>query len=235
LNDASTVIEQFSAAADAIGLLEAETADHSWVYDIALALVADTPQGAPQVVDRARDVLQHCAAAARYGVTVAVFDTLEHALTALSQFSGAVVDYNRQIAAEGLSAERADIDGQDVVSATATLQQDQRRVDDEKRKLVEQCQELAGQLDAIGGSYHSDATTVAELRNDLPQLQAAVDERRRGLRESLGKGVFQIVESLAKSQMPATSRVSDEKLGHALRKAAECGYRVRLEVPREDQ
>lgn len=235
LDDATMVLEQFSAAADAIGELEGDAADQPWIYNVALATVADTPQAATELVDRARDVLHHCSAAARYGVTADAFETFEDALMALSQFSRAVTDYNHQLAAEGLSGERADIDGHDVVSATSRLHQDQRRIDDEKRKLIEQMQELTAQLGVIGGNYHSDATTVAELRSELPQLQSALDGRRRDLRASLGKDVFQIVESLAKSQIPATNRVSDAKLGQALRKAAECGYRVWLEVPREDQ
>ncbi len=68
---------------------------------------------------------------------------------------------------------------------------------------------------------------------------ARADHHRQIIRTNIGplerKGVFQIVESLAKGELPAKTRVDDAKLGEALRKAVDSGYRIRLEVPSEDQ
>jgi hypothetical protein len=233
--DGKAVTDQFADAAAAIGDLEAEAREHPWIYKLAAELVANSPVDATDVVDQATDVLQHSNAAAHHGVNVGVFETLPGALQALSDFNSALAAWNQRLAGEGLPGAGDDIGGCDVLAATVILQQNRKELDDEKLSLIQQIKGLTSQLELLGGRFDADADTVAELRGVLPELQSALEKRRRALRQSLGKGVFQIVESLAKGELPAKTRVDDAKLGEALRKAVDSGYRISLEVPSEDQ
>jgi hypothetical protein len=233
--DAKAVTDQFSDATAAIGDLEAEGVDHPWIYKLAVALVADSPGEATEVVDQAKDILQHSSAAARHGVSVGSFETFVEALQVLADFNRALAAWNQRLAAEGLPPARNDIGGRDVLAATVILQQNRQALDDEKRSLIQRMQDVTSQLEMLGAKGDADATTVAELRERVPELMSALEERRRALRQSLGKGVFKVVELLAKGELPTRARVDDAQLGEALRRAVDSGYRIRLEVPGEDQ
>lgn len=235
LADAEAVAEQFLAAAGVLTELKDEVGDHLWVFNLAAAAIAQQPPQATEIADQARDTLQQCSAAVDYGVAVAPFETFDEALRALSEFNRAMAENTQRAAAEGLTAQRPSFEGSDVAAATAILQQSRVRLEDEKRRLSNQIQDLTSKLEAIGGSFSTDATTLAELRDTLPDLQAALDNRRTELRRTLGKEAFRVVESLANGELPTSARVTDAALGQTLRKAVECGYRVRIEVPREDQ
>ena len=235
LADAEAVAEQFLAAAEVVTELKDEVGDHLWVFSLAVAAITQQPQQATEIADQARDVLQQCSAAVEYGVSIEPFETFDGALRALSEFNRAMAENTQRAEEEGLTAQRPSFEGSDVAAATAILQQSRVRLEDEKRRLSNQVQDLTSKLEAIGGSFSTEGTTLAELRDTLPNLQAALDKRRSELRRTLGKEVFRVVESLASGELPSSARVTDAALGQTLRKAVECGYRVRIEVPREDQ
>jgi len=235
IDDAASVVDQFSAAADTTAELARETADHSWVLDRAAEVVAEKPEQATEIADRAREVLRQCEAAAGYGVKIGAWNALDEALQAVSDFNRAIAERSQRLTIEGLPPDRPDIEGRDITSAMGILQQSRLRLDDEKRRLSQQLKELASELRAIGHDFDDGATTIAELREAVPRAESALQGRRRELREALGADVFKVVEALVKGEMPTASRVDDAKLGQALRKAVDGGYRIHLEVPREDQ
>ena len=87
----------------------------------------------------------------------------------------------------------------------------------------------------MGCDNRDTASTVAELRRLVPRMRDLLEERRRAFRASLGSTAFQVVESLAQGKLPDAENVTNEELGNAIRKAIECGYRFKLEAPRENR
>jgi hypothetical protein len=232
--DAASVVEQFCEAVDAIGGLEGQAVEYRWVYELAVKSVADNPVNGTEIHQQAEEILQHALAAGRCGVIVDSFETLEAALAALSTFNDALAERNTLFAVEELSPDNDDLGNHNVQTATEILHQTVQRLSSEKQSLIQQVKGLLSELESVGSTFDVEATTVAELRARVPELRAALDKRRRRLRESLGKDVYEIVEVLAKGDVPTRTQVGDTKLGAALRKAVKSGYRVRLEVPHED-
>ena len=234
VDDATNVLEQFSEAMDAIGDLETRSAAHPWVYELVAKSIAASPTDASDIAEEADAILQHAIAASQHGVTIGTFETLSDALGALSAFTGGLAERNRYSIDEGLSQNSNDLKGHDLHTATSTLEQSLERLQNEKKQLAQQASDLLSQLDALGRTVDIEASTLAELRGRVPELRTALEERRRVLRESLGKDVYQVVQTLAEGQVPPAARVDDANLGRAVRKAIDCGYQIRLEVPRED-
>ena len=232
--DATSVVEQFCEAVDEIRRLEGQAVDYPWVYELAVKSVADDPVNGTEIYQQAQEVLQHALAAASCGVIIDDFETLDVALAVLLTFNEALAERNRRFAVEELSPGNDDLKNHNVQTATGILQQTVQRLTSEKQSLIQQVNALLSELESVGITFDVEATTVAELRARVPQLRAALDKRRRTLRKSLGKDVYEIVEVLALGDVPTRTQVDDTKLGAALRKAVKSGYRVRLEVPHED-
>jgi hypothetical protein len=87
----------------------------------------------------------------------------------------------------------------------------------------------------IGGHFATPGSTISELRASVPALEEALAARRRELKSFLGEAVYRVVQALAEGVIPSAEIVRDGELGAALRKAVECGYKLQLEAPRENQ
>ena len=234
VDDATGVVQLFSDAVDTTGDLEGRAAEHPWVYKLTINSIAGRPADAGDIVEQAEAVLQHAIAASQNGVAVGTFEASGDALGALSKFNAALAEWNAYAAGEGLPQSNDDLKGHELQTATSMLQQRLQRLQNEKLHLIQEATGLVSQLESVGRTLDVEATTVAELKIRLPQLRSALEERRLALREFLGKDVYGIVQALAKGKVPPLARTDDTMLGHAVRKAADSGYVIRVEVPRED-
>jgi hypothetical protein len=232
IEDAASVIAVFTAASRELKVL---TNSEKWVVALAAAKSAEAPGDAKAVVDVARRVIGHCNAAARAGIEIPAFSSLEEALTALTNLNARIREHDGLLVSEGLTDEHAPLTGLSVDDAVYKLQQATAHVRSEKNTLLQEAQQIGSQLELMGGENYDTASTVAELRRLVPRMRDLLEERRRGFRASLGSTAFQIVESLSEGKLPTVENVTDEELGNSIRKAIECGYRFKLEAPRENR
>lgn len=233
-DDADSVLQTFSAANEALGSIP-NIDSRRWIYDLAMNEISEDPGDANSIAGVATTVSLACGIAENTGVHVPAFYSLSDANDALTHFTTLLNETNKLFAADGFPTHEPIINGLDVTSARLRLQQEQQGLRDEKLKLMQRSEELLAELKAIGISCEDTASTVSALKEHVPHLEVLLEERRRELRESLGADVFEVVHSFSAGSLPTTERVSDAALGHALRKAIECGYRVQLEPPHEDQ
>jgi len=197
--DAETVVTTFEAASSELATL---TDSPKWVIALAAARTAESPSDATKVVELARQVVEHYHAAARSGVEVAPFYSLEDASAVLTHLNTSIQEYNEVLVKEELSAEAVSLTGLLVQDAINKLVQGIANVNNEKERLVEEVRTFHTQLQLIGTINRNTASTVAELRKLVPQLQGLLEERRSVFQASLGSGVFHIVQSLAEGRFP---------------------------------
>ncbi len=133
-------------------------------------------------------------------------------------------EYDRLLAAEGLPDERVALTGLLIQEAANKLLQAMANVKSEKTRLTGEARTIESQLALLGGESPDTASTIAELRHLVPQLQESLEERRGTFRTSLGSTAFQVVESLVEGKVPTAEDVTNEELGNAIRKAIECGH-----------
>jgi hypothetical protein len=232
IEDAESVIGTFTTASEELNTL---ADSQKWVVALAAARVAEAPSNANAVVEIARRVVEHSEAAARKGVDIVPFVSLEDAVKDLTQFNTLNQEYDRLLVLEGLSEERVSLSGLSIPEAVDKLLLATAKVRSEKVRLLEDIQAVESQLKMIGGESPDTASTVAELRHRIPRRQELLDERRRIFQTSLGQTAFRVVQSLVEGKLPAPGDVTDEEFGNAIRKAIECGYRFQLEAPRENR
>jgi hypothetical protein len=232
IEDAAGVVTVFTAASRELRVL---ANSQEWVVALAAARMAETPGDAKAVSEVARRVIGHCNAVARTGIEVTPFLSLEDALAALTHVNTLIREHHGLLDSEGLSSERVAVAGLSVDQAVDQLQQATASLRSEKLRLVEEAQPIASQLEWMGCENRDTASTVAELRRLVPRMRDLLEERRRAFRASLGSTAFQVVESLAEGKLPAAENVTDDELGNAIRKAIACGYRFKLEAPRENR
>jgi hypothetical protein len=232
IEDGESVVATFTAASDELNTL---ADSEGWVVALAAARMVETPSNARALIGMAHRVIEHCDAAARRGVEIRPFVSLEEALTSLTNLNALNREYERLLASEGLPDERVALTGLSVQEAVNKLVLAMANVRGEKAGLAQEAQAIESQLALLGGESRNTASTVAELRHVIPRLRESLEERRQGFRSSLGPRVFHVVESLAEGKLPTAKDVTDEDLGNTIRKAIECGYRFQLEAPRENR
>jgi hypothetical protein len=232
IEDGESVVATFTAASDELKTLGGSEA---WVVALAAARITETPSDAEAVVEMAQRVTENCNAAARKGVEILPFVSLEEALTNLTNLNAINQEHERLLASEGLPDERPALTGLSVQEAVNKLVLTMAKVSGEKADLAREATMIKSQLLSLGGENTNTASTVAELRDLIPRLRESLEERRRVFRASLGSTAFHIVESLAEGKFPTAEDVTDGDLGNAIRKAIGCGYRFQLEAPHENR
>jgi hypothetical protein len=232
IEDGESVVATFTSASAALNLIPDSEA---WVVALSAARVIEAPSNADAVVEMAQQVVENCNAAARRGVEILPFVSLEEALTNLTNLNALNQEYERLLASEELPDERAELTGLSIQEAVNKLHLAIANVKSEKTSLAREAQAIESELKLIGSENHNTASTIAELRQLVPRLRELLEEKRRAFQTSLGLTVFRVVESLLEGKLPGAEDVSDEELGNAIRKSIECGYRLRLEAPRENR
>jgi len=235
LDDAQEAVEIYSAAARQLEVVRSNEQRPAWVYTVIIRAAAESPGDAPHLVEQANGLYQLLDAAKAYGVVVEPCESLAEACGRVREFLTAVRGYASLVAAEGLEDNvRTSLRNKPIVAATECVQQATSEIAIEKNQLQERIQALIKQLVRVGGKSRVHATSVAELRKEFQDLSGDLKARRQLLLSSLGQDVYEVVETLLDGEVSPAERVPDDALGRALRKALECGYRLRLEAPLED-
>jgi len=236
LEDAMTIVEEFTTARNELVALDHAKDRREWVWSLAVAAVAADRGGAAGIVQEVASLIELCDAVELRGVEVSPCASISEGLEALTGLNDAVHSYDRMFATEGLPEnERASLKGLDVETSLLALERAVSDLASERDSLRSTIQLLKSQLNLIGSQCDTEASTIAELRTVAKEVKGQLTKRRQELRSSLGGKVFSVVESMSGGVIPSPGKVDDGSLGAAIRKAVDCGYQIRLEAPREDQ
>lgn len=234
--DAETVVETFSTAATKLNDLHDTRENHEWVYSLTACEIVDDLTHATTIVEAGIELCQYCDVAAEYGIDVGCFDSLAAATDALLGFSTTVQEYKTILVAEEVADDESiSVDGMSLQAARDSFQQATVRIQSEALRLTNDVDSLKNELELLGSDYGASGSTLAELRQIVKELRRVVESARQQVRSSLGPIAFQVVESISAGRLPTTEQVGDDELGASVRRAVECGYKIRLEAPRENQ
>jgi hypothetical protein len=234
-DDAEEVVRIFAGASQAMKGLARVPDNCSWLSPMVAGEIAKNPRLGKNIVDVANEVIRQCNVVERYKVEVKPYQSLEDAKVALAQLCRAIQEYTQILAAEGVQDARVSIEGLCVSEAMNALSLATTNLRGEKARLIREAEALQKQLELLGVEYDQTPLTVATLRQAIVDLNKMLDSKRQEFRSSLGSRVFQVVEALAVGTLPSPDQVKDSELGKAIRKAVECGYRIHLEIPHEDE
>ena len=235
--DAREILGRFAKAGQALGSLDKLSETRPWLHAVAVKEVADNPTAAAQIVKRATDADSLLAEPDRLGLRAPDEEaSLERLESVLRQFGTALVALNAGLVKEGLGkGEIPPLQGKSLSEAQVVFQEALGKVEQEKQRLVAQYEGLTERLAEFGIPVDLVERKVAALRKAIQELTSVLNARLQELQRSLGENTLGVLEQLTKGKLPGRAQVADEELGAAVRKLADAGYRVRLEIDHEDK